>query len=129
MAADMSGLPVAAATLEAMPRDAQGVAFFEITKPQDRQPINAPSGIEIHRIVHLDPHAPLTQSVDVVRSLSEFTGSVQTCITVESGMVRSLRKEILNRRGVPKADAYISGYWKIGHIEPEHQQFKNALSA
>jgi hypothetical protein len=35
----------------------------------------------------------------------------------------------VNRRGVPKAEAYISGYWKIGLIEDEHQQAKRAGTA
>ncbi|MEM9212421.1 MAG: siderophore-interacting protein, partial [Pseudomonadota bacterium] len=48
LAADMSALPVVAATLEAMPKDAVGVAVFEITSEDDRQDIAAPSGIEQH---------------------------------------------------------------------------------
>lgn len=129
LAADMSALPVAAATLEAMPRDAKGVAFFEITKPEDRQHIDAPEGIDINWMVHSDPHAPLTQSVEAVRALPSFSGPVQTCIAGESSMIKSLREEIINRRAVPKADAYISGYWKIGLIEDEHQAYKNAQAS
>jgi len=126
LCAALSAWPVAAATLEAMPRDAKGVAFFEITKPEDRQCIHAPDGVEIHWLVHPDPHEPLTQCVDAVLALPAFQGSVQTCIAGESSMIKALRDEIVTQRGVPKANTYISGYWKIGLIEDEHQKFKNA---
>lgn len=124
LAADMSALPVAAATLEAMPRNAKGVAYFEITTPEDKQQINAPDGIEIHWLIHPDAHVPLTQSVDAVIRLPDLGTSVQTCIAGESSMIKALRTEIVNKRGVPKQDAYIAGYWKIGLIEDEHQAMK-----
>jgi NADPH-dependent ferric siderophore reductase len=124
VAADMSALPVAAATLEAMPRDAKGVAFLEITTDDDRQDVNAPDGVAVNWLVHADPHQPVTQCIDHIASLPDFAGQVQTCIAGESAMVKALRTEIINRRGVPKGDAYISGYWKIGLIEDEHQQAK-----
>ncbi|WP_243394549.1 siderophore-interacting protein [Yoonia maritima] len=129
LAADMSALAVAAATLESMPRDAKGIAFFEITTPEDKQEIDAPEGIEIQWLVHPDPHIPNAQSIDKIRALPELSGQVQTCIAGESSMIKTLRDEIVNQRGVPKGDAYISGYWKIGLIEDEHQQAKRAEAA
>ena len=129
LAADMSALAVVAATLEAMPRDAKGTAFLEITTPEDRQEIDAPAGVDLQWIVHPDPHQPATQSVQKITAMPEFSGSVQTCIAGESSMIKQLREEIVNKRGVPKTDVYISGYWKIGLIEDEHQQVKRAEAA
>ncbi|SFR47683.1 NADPH-dependent ferric siderophore reductase, contains FAD-binding and SIP domains [Yoonia tamlensis] len=126
IAADMSALPVAAATLEAMPRDAVGVAYLAVTSRDDQQAINAPAGVDVQWIVHPDPHEPAQQAVAKIKELPELTGVVQTCIAGESTMIKELRAEIINRRGVPKNDAYISGYWKIGLIEDEHQQVKRA---
>jgi NADPH-dependent ferric siderophore reductase len=54
--ADPSAIPVAAAALEAMPREAKGVAIFEVTSESDRQEIDMPEGIEEHWLVHPDPH-------------------------------------------------------------------------
>ena len=127
LAADMSALPVVAATLEAMPRDAKGVAFFEITTLNDKQEINAPKGIDIQWFEHPHPHEPLSQSIDAIISLPELAGPVQTCIAGESSMIKAVREEIVNRRGVPKSNAYISGYWKIGLIEDQHQEFKRQM--
>jgi len=126
VAADMSALPVAAATLEAMPKDAKGVAFLEITAETDRQEIAAPAGVDVQWLVHPDPHHPSTACIDHIKALPAFDGTVQTCIAGESGMIKTLRQHIMTDRQVPKQDAYISGYWKIGLIEDEHQEYKRA---
>ena len=124
VAADPSAIPVAAATLEAMPRDAKGIAIFEITADADRQEIDGPDGVETHWLVHPDPQSPSDAQEQFIRSLEWPEGRVQTCIAGESGVIRSLRDFLRNEAQVPRDQTYISGYWKIGLIEDEHQQFK-----
>lgn len=124
VAADPSALPVAAAALEAMPRDARGVAVFEVTAPEDRQEIKAPAGIEMHWLVHPDPTQPSTQQEDFIRAMDWPEGRVQTCIAGESGVIRSLRAFLHQEKALPRTDTYISGYWKIGLVEDEHQKVK-----
>lgn len=124
--ADMSALPVAAATLEAMPEDAKGMAIFDILSEQDQQDFRIPKGIECHWIVKPDPHAASDAILDMVKKLDWPAGSVQTCIAGESGLVKKLRQELIGNRGYPKDDCYLSGYWKIGLIEDEHQKLKRA---
>lgn len=126
VAADPSAIPVAAATLEAMPRNAKGVAIFEVTSPEDKQEIDAPEGIEFHWLVQPDPHQPSTQQEDFIRAMDWPEGRVQTCIAGESGVIKSLRGFLHNEKQLPKQDVYISGYWKIGLIEDEHQKMKRA---
>ncbi|MEO0862046.1 MAG: siderophore-interacting protein [Pseudomonadota bacterium] len=124
VAADLSALPVAAATLEAMPPNAKGVAIFEITTPEDKQDIAMPSGFDVHWLIHPDPHVPSGAQEALIRSLDWPAGRVQTCIAGESGVIRSLRGFLMNEKKLPKADVYISGYWKIGLVEDEHQKAK-----
>ena len=126
VAADPSAIPVAAATLEAMPRDARGVAIFEVTSADDQQEIDMPDGIEVHWIVHPDPHQPSSAQETLIRSLEWPEGRVQTCIAGEAGVIRSLRAYLATEKQVPRTDTYISGYWKIGLIEDEHQKVKRA---
>lgn len=129
VAADMSALPVAAAALEAMPRDARGVAIFEVTSAEDRQQIDAPAGIEQHWLVHPDPHRPSPAQEEMIRALDWSAGRVQTCIAGESGVVKALRGYLHRERGLERKDTYVSGYWKIGLVEDEHQQEKRRESA
>lgn len=129
VAADMSALPVAAATLEAMPETARGVAIFEIHSEDDRQEIDIPEGIKTHWLVQDDPHLPSAAQVDFIRGLAFPEGRVQTCIAGESGVIRELRLLVQTGRGIDKADAYISGYWKLGLVEDQHQEAKRAGAA
>lgn len=125
-AADLSALPMAAATLEAMPRNAKGVAVFEVTAAEDRQQINSPPGIDIHWLVQPDPHVASTQQEEFIRALTWPEGRVQTCMAGESAVIRGLRTYLYNEKMIPRNDVYISGYWKIGLVEDEHQKFKRA---
>lgn len=127
--ADMSALPVAGATLEAMPKDAKGTAIFEIMQAEDKQDFRIPAGIEYHWIVNSDPHTQSDVIPSMIKDMDWPEGRVQTCIAGESGMIKSLRQELLVTRGLPKEDCYISGYWKIGLIEDEHQQLKRTEAA
>ena len=124
VAGDMSALPVAAATLEAMPPDAKGMAIFEITTEADRQDIRAPEGVEIHWRLHPAPHRPSGAQEAFIRSLDWPDGRVQTCIAGESGVIKGLRAFLHNEKCLPRGDTYISGYWKIGLVEDEHQKIK-----
>lgn len=126
VAADPSAIPIAATTLEAMPRNAKGIAIFEVTSPQDRQDIDIPEGIEVHWLIQPDPHAPSTAQEDMIRALDWQDGRLQTCIAGESGVIKALRGFLAVEKQIPRKDTYISGYWKIGLVEDEHQKIKSA---
>ena len=126
LAADPCAIPVVAAALEAMPRDAKGVAIFEITSEDDRQEIDMPEGIETYWLLHPDPHEHSTAQEDLIRALPWPDGRVQTCIAGESGVIKSLRHFLHIEKRLAREDVYISGYWKIGLVEDEHQRIKRA---
>lgn len=127
LAADLSALPVVAATLEAMPRSARGIAFFEVPDAGDRQQIAAPPGVVQHWIVTAPgAESPLER---LIRAVSWPTVPVQTCIAGESGTIKAVRHHLHVERGIPRDHTYISGYWKRGMIEDEHQAMKRRDSA
>ncbi|MEM9330626.1 MAG: siderophore-interacting protein [Pseudomonadota bacterium] len=126
IAADMSALPVACATLEAMPRDAEGIAIFEVLSVEDKQSIKAPNGIEIHWLVSPDPLVHSKKQLDFVQNLDWPPGVVQTCVAGESGVIRELRNFLNNDMMIERKHTYISGYWKIGLVEDEHQVYKRS---
>lgn len=128
IAADPSAIPMAAATLEMMPRDAIGVAVFEVTSIDDQQTIDAPEGIDIHWLVHADRNVVSEQQENFIRRLDWPEGRVQTCIAGESLVIRSLKTFLSKERMLPRENTYISGYWKIGMVEDEHQKFKRSES-
>ncbi|MEM7473156.1 MAG: siderophore-interacting protein [Pseudomonadota bacterium] len=129
VAADPSAIPVAAAALEAMPRDTKGVAIFEVPTEADRQEIDIPAGFDVHWLIHPDPHQASTAQEEFIREMEWPEGRVQTCIAGESGVIRALRGFLANEKQVPRSDTYISGYWKIGLVEDEHQKAKRLEQA
>jgi NADPH-dependent ferric siderophore reductase len=124
--ADMSAIPVAAATLEAMPDDAVGTAIFDIASIEDKQNLDMPAGIEPIWLVNTDAAKTRAAILNMVREMDFADVRVQTCIAGESTMIKELRKHLMVDQRLPKDDCYISGYWKIGLIEDEHQQMKRA---
>ena len=129
LAADPSAIPVVAATLEAMPREAKGVAIFEIPTPEDRLEIDAPVGIEQHWLIHEEVNTHSEQQEDFFRNLKWPNGKVQTCIAGEQSVIKALRAYLHQERKILRDQTYISGYWKIGLIEDEHQKLKRAEMA
>jgi NADPH-dependent ferric siderophore reductase len=124
--ADMSAIPVAAATLEAMPDDAVGTAIFDIASIEDKQNLIMPAGIEPVWLVNTDAVKTRAKILKLVQEMDFTNGQVQTCIAGESTMIKELRTYLMVDQQLPKDDCYISGYWKIGLIEDEHQQMKRA---
>lgn len=125
-AADMAALPVAAANLEKLPPDAKGVAIFEVQEEGDRQDVRAPDGMDIHWLIHPNPNQRSARQEDLIRNLDWPAGRIQTCIAGESGVIKSLRAFLHQEKALPREDTYISGYWKIGLVEDEHQAARKA---
>lgn len=136
LACDEAGLPAVSAALAGMPADAEGMAFIEVAGPDDELPIDGPAGIEvtwIHRGVSSDEltddnsgdNAPL---VNAVRSAEWRDGRPQVFIHGEAGAVmHNLRRYVRKDRGVPAADASISGYWRRGRTEEGFREWKADL--
>ena len=102
----------------------RGVAIFEITAAEDKQDIDMPAGITVHWLVHPDPAQPSDAQETLIRSLAWPDGRIQTCIAGESGVIRTLKALCLKEKKVRRDDACISGYWKIGLVEDQHQKLK-----
>ncbi|WP_232830340.1 siderophore-interacting protein [Oceanicella sp. SM1341] len=120
LAADMTALPVIGVALEEMPRDARGHAIIEVTSEADIQPLDAPEGVAITWKLLPHPEERSAAQLDFLAALDWPEGRVRVGIAGESGTIVGLR-DWLRARGVPMGDCYISGYWKIGLVEDEHQ--------
>lgn len=122
--ADMAAIPAAAVELEALPETATGDAFFEILGNEDRQPVRAPAGINIHWIVKSDPHAPSDDLIRSAQSIAARTGEPSIFVAGEFSIAGIFRAFFRKERPTRKDLTYISSYWKLGLVEPEHKAFK-----
>ena len=124
--ADMSAMPAAEATLERLPASSCGQIIFEVMSDEDRRTISYPSGFELTWLVHEHPSKPSRQQIQFARSIVWPTGRVSAFVAGEASVVKEFRPWLLNEMGLDKKDIYVSGYWKIGLIEDEHQAEKRA---
>lgn len=127
VAVDMTAFPAAAASLEALPHDAQGDVYAAILSEDDVQPVQAPSGINMHWIVNSDPELGGRDLIQVVRNLS-LSGDESVFVAGEHETVGDLRSYFRNERAYPKDQLYISSYWKRGLIESEHKRVKTLVA-
>ncbi|MEM9502102.1 MAG: siderophore-interacting protein [Pseudomonadota bacterium] len=121
---DMAALPAISANLEAMHRDARGVAVLEIQDEADRIAINAPEGIELRWILNTRPGQRPDLLVDALRSVERPSGRLYGWAACEFSAMRKLREFLREDLGLGPRELYISSYWKHGLNEPEHKVVK-----
>lgn len=137
LAADEAGLPALSVALEALPPDAIGRAFIEVSGPEDELELVSPDGVDVHWIHRggradlvsddrAGDHAPL---IAAVRESAWLPGQVQVFIHGEAQTVmHNLRGYVRKERGVEAKWASISGYWRRGRTEETFRQWKAELA-
>ena len=138
LAADEAGLPALGAALEALPPNAVGWAFIEVSGPDDEIPLSAPEGVEVRWVYRggradLVPEDQAGDSAPLIASVTEaawLPGQVHVFIHGEAqAVMHNLRPYIRNVRGVDAKWASISGYWRRGRTEETFRQWKQELAA
>lgn len=111
---DESGLPAVAGILRDLPRDAVGHAIIELFDAADRQPTDAPAGVQVQWVVR-DPAAnPGTVALPLLRELTFPTDRTYAFAVGESAVATGVRRHLVAERGVPKQNVTFCGYWKLG---------------
>lgn len=125
LAGDDSALPAIAAALEAMPTDAEGVAFLEVDGDADRLELAAPAGIEVVWLHRDGAEAGTTTLLaDAVRARAWRDGRVQVFAHGERGAMKSLRPYFTDERGLERSQLSLSAYWAHGRVEDTFQAEK-----
>jgi NADPH-dependent ferric siderophore reductase len=124
IAGDMSALPAITANLEAMRRDACGVAVLEVQREEDATQIDAPSGVELRWIVNAEPGLRPSFLVDALRQVDLPDGEIAGWAACEFEGMKLLRAYLRDELGVLPRNLYTSSYWKLGLTETEHKVVK-----
>ncbi|MDT5153236.1 MAG: hypothetical protein QOI01_4969 [Mycobacterium sp.] len=137
LAGDEAGLPAISAALEALPPDAVGQAFIEVSGPDDELTLTAPENVEIRWIYRggradLVPEEMAGDQAPLIAAVKEapwLPGQVQVFIHGEAqAVMHNLRSYIRKARGVDAKWASISGYWRRGRTEETFRQWKAELA-
>lgn len=111
---DAAALPAISAALAALPADAVGAAFIEVPGPADEWELEAPPGVTVswlHRGLAERVPSPLPGAV---QSMEWPPGRVQAFVHGEKAAVKSLRRHLLEDRGVDRRMLSLSSYWSRG---------------
>ena len=137
LAGDESAIPAISAALEALPPDAVGKAFIEVSGPDDEIELTSPDGVDVHWIFRggradlvsdnqAGDNAPL---IAAVKEMLWLPGQVQVFVHGEAqAVMHNLRPYLRKERGVEAKWASISGYWRRGRTEETFRQWKSELA-
>jgi NADPH-dependent ferric siderophore reductase len=138
LAADEAGLPALGAALEALPPNAVGWAFIEVSGPDDEIPLSAPEGVEVRWVYRggradLVPEDQAGDNAPLIASVTQapwLPGQPHVFIHGEAqAVMHNLRPYIRKERGVDaKWASSISGYWRRGRTEETFRQWKRELA-
>jgi NADPH-dependent ferric siderophore reductase len=123
MIGDESALPAIGAACERVPAGVPVLAVLEVGTVAEEQPL-ASSGTLQATWLHRGTGAP-DRLVAAVRALEFPPGRVHAFVHGEAGLVRDLRRHLLER-GVARELLSISGYWRRGRDEDGWQADKAA---
>ncbi|WP_330182328.1 siderophore-interacting protein [Nocardia sp. NBC_01503] len=128
LAGDDSALPAIAAACAALPGDAIGRVFVEISGPADELAFVHPEGVELTWI-HRGDADPGERLAAAVRAEPWLEGQVHVFIHGEAqAVMHDLRPYIRKERGVTAEWASISGYWRRGRTEEGFRRWKSELA-
>jgi len=112
---DESALPAIGAACERVPAGVPVVAVLEVADDTERQPLVGPGRLQAHWLYRTD--GSTERVLTRLRSLRLPTGRVHAFVHGEAGMVRAVRRYLLEERGVPRDALSVSGYWRLGRDE------------
>jgi NADPH-dependent ferric siderophore reductase len=124
-AGDEAALPAIAASLEALPPKATGLAFLEVDSDADIQPLKAPAGVAITWLFRAGaPAGSSNLLVNAVTAAEWPEGTVDVFAHGERGYMKALRDVFFVQRGLERRQVSLSGYWAQGRVEDVFQAEK-----
>lgn len=127
LAGDEAAAPAIFAALEHLPAGTTAKAFIEISSNEAR--FNAPASDNIEVVwVPRDGATHGTLLIDALRQDGYPTKKTSWFIHGVAEMVKETRKFLFVEGNVDKADASISGYWRLGMTEDQWQASKREFN-
>lgn len=107
LVADETALPALAGILEQLPAGVRATAFIAVPDPRDVRPL---------------PRADITwvtsgSLLEAVKSATIPFDTDYAWVAGESGMIKAVRRHLVNALGMPKSRVSFQGYWKRGEAQ------------
>ncbi|NED92751.1 siderophore-interacting protein [Streptomyces sp. SID11233] len=116
---DETALPAILSILDGTPPSLATEVYLEVAAAADIRSIHAPAGFRVHWFSRDGEELrPGTLALDAVRRAPLPSGRFYTWVAGESRLATTLRRHLVNDRGVPKRDISFVGYWRLGRSTP-----------
>ena len=117
LAGDEAVIPAISVSLTRVPEGSQAHVFIEIEDEAEIVDLPCPGELRINWLLREGRERGKSDLVlDAVRELDFPEGEVHAFVHGEAGMVRSVRRHLLER-GVPQSAMSATGYWKLARTE------------
>lgn len=118
-AGDLSALPAISAQLEALPAEAQGVAYLQAEHVEDVQAVSAPHGIEVRWLVTegSGKQSLLAEAVRGVNLPANAATTLSVFAAGEAVEIGAIRSYVRGELGVERGRTYLMPFWKRGAAE------------
>lgn len=124
---DETSIPSIKRRLEELPEDARAFVFVEVANAAEEQPLPTRANATIAWL-HRDEAAgdPTVEQRGLVECALEWfefpNGEGFVFATGESNGLKSLRRYLINQRGLPKDNLSFSGHWKKNTTDYDHHE-------
>ena len=112
---DEAALPAVGTLLEALPASCFAHVFVEVADVAEELELESPARFQVTWLHHGGAAGRVGRKLEhAVREFRFPEGSGRVWIGCEAGVMREIRRHLLNERGMDRAHAHTQGYWKYG---------------
>ena len=113
LAGDESALPAILTVLAELPAGATARVLVEVEHASDRVELPSPASVSAAWLVRSPAAGPGDAFVDALRD-EPIEDGTRVWVAGEAAAVQRARKLLFDERGLPRSQAVIRGYWKLG---------------
>jgi NADPH-dependent ferric siderophore reductase len=112
---DEAALPAVGTILEALPPSCFAHVFVEVADAAEELELESPARFQVTWLHHGGAVGPVGRRLEqAVREFRFPDGDGRVWIGCEAGVMRDIRRHLLNEPGMDRAHAHTQGYWKYG---------------
>jgi len=118
LAGDDAAIPAIAVALERIPAGKPAIVILEVEDESERHELATPGEMSLTWLYRGGAeHTAEPRILSVVESLELPDGRCQAFVHGEAGMVREVRRHLVNDRAMDVLDLSATGYWKFSRTE------------
>ncbi|ALC30051.1 MULTISPECIES: siderophore-interacting protein [unclassified Streptomyces] len=116
---DESALPAILSILDSDPSPPPTEVFVEVARAHDIRSLPVPPGVRVHWLSRDgEDLRPGVRALQAVGDTGLPEGLLYAWVAGESRLATSVRRHLVNDRGVPKRNVSFYGYWRLGRSAP-----------